>query len=215
MNAPREATVKIATGFTGALFVLIVIYALDSIDRYRIAPAWLADAMVVIVALSVCISMIVRTPLWRRVELTVLGCAVAVSLAYNALNLYSVCNKMIFHDVQASTLFYTALGVWINNVLNFTVLYWLMDGGGPDARRAGAKYPDFDFPASDLPDKVRPGWRPGLVDYLFLGFTTATAFSPTEAQPLTARAKLAMIAEGVISLTTVAIVGARAINLIQ
>jgi hypothetical protein len=62
---------------------------------------------------------------------------------------------------------------------------------------------------------VKPGWQPGLVDYLFLGFTTATAFSPTEAQPLTARAKLLMIVEGLISLTTVAIVGARAINIIQ
>lgn len=215
MSAPREATVKIATGFTGTLFVLVVIYALDSIDRYRIAPAWVSETMVVIVALSVCTSMIARTPFWRRIELAVLWAAVVISLIYNALNLYSVCHMMIFQSVQASTLFYTALGIWINNVLNFAILYWLMDGGGPDARRAGAKYPDFDFPAASVPDKVRPGWLPGLVDYLFLGFTTATAFSPTEAQPLTSRAKLAMIAEGVISLTTVALVGARAINIIQ
>jgi hypothetical protein len=214
MSGPKEATVKIATGFTGALLVLVIIYALDSIDRYRIAPAWAADAVVLIVAASVGISLIARSPLWRRVELAVLWGAVTISLLYNALNLYNVCYKMIFHDVQASTLFYTTLGIWINNVLNFAILYWLMDGGGPDARHAGAGYPDFDFPASDLPNKVPPGWRPGLVDYFFLGFTTATAFSPTEAQPLTARAKLAMIAEGVMSLTTVAIVGARAINLI-
>jgi hypothetical protein len=215
MSAPRGATVRIATGFTGALFVLVVIYALDSIDRYRIAPSWLPDTVVAIVALSICISMITRSPFWRRVELIVLWGAVVVSLFYNALNLYSVSDKMIFHSVQASTLFYTALGIWINNVLNFTVLYWLFDGGGPDARRAGAGYPDFDFPASDLPEKVPPGWQPGLVDYFFLGFTTATAFSPTEAQPLTARAKLCMVAEGILSLTTVTIVGARAINIIQ
>jgi hypothetical protein len=66
-----------------------------------------------------------------------------------------------------------------------------------------------------VPEKVRPARKPSLVDYLFVAFTTATAFSPTEAQPLTSRTKLLMIFESAMSLTTIAIVAARAINIIQ
>lgn len=207
---------KRAVRFAGALVLLLGVVTLDSLDRYRIAPSWLPETVFAIVLVSMGAAGLTGAPVWRRIEMIVLWGAVVLALAYNALNLYNVIDKMVFHAVQASTLFYTALAIWINNVLNFTIVYWLLDGGGPDARKRGdGGYPDFDFPASDAPGKVPPDWLPGLVDYFFLGFTTATAFSPTEAQPLTARAKLLMIAEGIMSLTTVAIVGARAINIIQ
>ncbi|MBV8529831.1 MAG: hypothetical protein JO104_00820, partial [Candidatus Eremiobacteraeota bacterium] len=70
-------------------------------------------------------------------------------------------------------------------------------------------------PAMSDPQRVRPDWKPTLADYLFLGFTTSTAFSPTEAQPLTARTKLLMMTQSAISLTTISVLAARAINLIQ
>ncbi|MGP8100575.1 MAG: hypothetical protein ACLQHL_07405 [Candidatus Cybelea sp.] len=76
-------------------------------------------------------------------------------------------------------------------------------------------YPDFDFPAMDESAPVPPDWRPGIVDYLFLGFTTSTAFSPTEAMPLTARAKLLVMFQSGISLITIAIVAARTINILK
>ncbi|HEY1428051.1 MAG TPA: hypothetical protein VGF18_00630 [Candidatus Tumulicola sp.] len=92
-------------------------------------------------------------------------------------------------------------------------MYWLIDAGGPDARQAGERrYLDFTFPAMDEGDRVPPNWRPGIIDYLFLGFTTATAFSPTEALPLSARAKALMMIESAISLITIAVVAARTIN---
>lgn len=76
-----------------------------------------------------------------------------------------------------------------------------------------ARFPDFDFPAMADDAPVRPNWTPGIVDYLFLGFTTSTAFSPTEAMPLTARAKVLVMLQSSISLITIAIVAARTINL--
>ncbi|HEY1655252.1 MAG TPA: hypothetical protein VGF86_09080 [Candidatus Tumulicola sp.] len=70
------------------------------------------------------------------------------------------------------------------------------------------------FPAMhDNPD--RPDWQPGMIDYLFLGFTTSTAFSPTEAMPLTRRAKLLMIVQSMVALITIAIVAARTINILK
>lgn len=214
-NERRAQVVQRALHFAEALALLLLIVVLDSLDRYRIAPAWLPESGLAVVILVVAVATLTNSQAWRRIELVVLWVAVLLALGYNVFNLYSVTYKMVFQAVEASKLFYTALAIWITNVLAFSVLYWLLDGGGPDARGRGGVYPDFDFPASDVPQKVKPGWQPGVVDYLFLGFTTATAFSPTEAQPLTARAKLLMIAEGLISLTTVAIVGARAINIIK
>ncbi len=73
--------------------------------------------------------------------------------------------------------------------------------------------PDWIFPADEAEaDNVRSGWRPQFIDYLFLGFSTATAFSTTDALPLTGRAKFAMMTESTISLVTLVVVAARAIN---
>ena len=96
------------------------------------------------------------------------------------------------------------------------MIYWLIDSGGPDARLNNkTTYPDFDFPAMDESAPVRPNWHPDIIDYLFLGFTTSTAFSPTEAMPMTPRAKVLVTLQSSISLITIAIVAARTINILE
>ena len=62
-----------------------------------------------------------------------------------------------------------------------------------------------------------PGWEhwlPGFTDYLFVSFTAATAFSPTDTMPLSARTKTLMGIESAIALLTVAVIAARAINVL-
>jgi hypothetical protein len=199
----------------GVLCILLVVLGLNVVDRYRVAPPWLGEATFALLAVCVAVATITKSPFWHRVQMYVIWGTVLLGLVLNSWNLANVVNKLAFHSVAASTLFYTAATIWLNNMLCFTLLYWLIDGGGPGARRAGGSLPDFDFPASNATDKVRKDWQPQLVDYLFLGFTTATAFSPTEALPLTPRAKLLMMFESAISLITVAVVAARAINIIQ
>ncbi len=200
----------------GVALLVLVVVLLNSVDRYRIAPSWLEETAFTILIGSLALSALTRTPLFRRIELVALWGTVTLGLFYNTINLGNVIDKLVFYSVQPSTLFLTAVTIWIDNVIVFALAYWLVDGGGPDARNTGrALYPDFDFPAYDRPERVRPHWRPGLVDYVFLGFTTATAFSPTEGLPLTPRAKILMIAQSAVSLTTVAIVAARAVNIIQ
>jgi hypothetical protein len=113
-------------------------------------------------------------------------------------------------------LFYTSIGIWSGNVLIFTLLYWLVDRGGPDARvNRLVRYPDFVFPAMDDDEYASANWQPSMIDYLFLGFTTSTAFSPTEAMPFTPRAKLLMVIQSTIALITIAIVAARTINILK
>lgn len=111
----------------------------------------------------------------------------------------------------APTLLLDALNVWATNVIVFALWFWTTDRG---PRSAGPV--DFLFPQMTLPrEPGEPRFVPGFVDYLFLAFTNATAFSPTDTLPLSARAKLLMMAEASISLLTIALVAARAVNILS
>ena len=100
------------------------------------------------------------------------------------------------------------------NVLAFSLLYWQIDRGGPYGRALKLPVrPDWVFPQPE-PQDLPPDWRPLFLDYLYLGYNTATAFSPTDALPLTHRAKMMMVMESTISLLTSVIVLSRAINVL-
>jgi hypothetical protein len=105
--------------------------------------------------------------------------------------------------------------VWVGNNLTFALLYWLMDGGGPVARLRRGLPVDFAFTQHMSPELAPSGWRPVFSDYVHLGFTNATAFSPTDVMPLTHRAKYAMLVQSTVALAVFALVVARAVNAFQ
>jgi len=116
---------------------------------------------------------------------------------------------------DAPVLLLHGAAVWLLNVIVFALWYWEADRGGPAARAAATRpYPDFLFAEMSVPSLVRPDWEPAFVDYLYLSFTNATAFSPTDTMPLTRWAKVTMMAQATVSLVTVALVVARAINIL-
>ena len=102
--------------------------------------------------------------------------------------------------------------VWLGNTLAFALLYWLIDGGGPITRARRPVPVDFAFTQQLSPELAPPGWRPVFLDYLHLGFTNSTAFSPTDVMPLTLRAKYAMLVQSTISLALFGLIVARAVN---
>ncbi|HEY7620251.1 MAG TPA: hypothetical protein VH834_10790 [Solirubrobacteraceae bacterium] len=102
--------------------------------------------------------------------------------------------------------------VWLGNNLAFAMLYWLMDGGGPRIRMRHVGPVDFAFTQQLSPEVAPRGWRPVFLDYLHLGFTNATAFSPTDVMPLTLRAKYAMVVQSSVALAVFGLVVARAVN---
>jgi len=106
--------------------------------------------------------------------------------------------------------------IWLTNVLVFALWYWELDRGGPIARfRADHPEPDFLFPQMTAPQAAQRNWSPSFIDYLFVSFTNATAFSPTDTMPLTQWAKLLMMAQSAASLLTLVLVGARAVNILN
>ena len=114
---------------------------------------------------------------------------------------------------EAGSLLASGALIWLGNVLVFSLIYWLLDSGGPLARHLGERpYPDFAFSQQLSPELAPPGWRAKYVDYLILGLTTSTAFSPTDVMPMAAWAKLTMALQSIVSLTVVGLVIARAVN---
>jgi uncharacterized membrane protein len=110
----------------------------------------------------------------------------------------------------------TAAIVWLGNNLAFGLLYWLIDSGGPVARaHRSPRQRDFAFTQQTNPELMPPGWRPVFADYLHLGFTNATAFSPTDVLPLTHRAKYTMLVQSTVSLALFGLVVARAVNVLK
>ena len=107
--------------------------------------------------------------------------------------------------------------IWANNVLVGALAYWELDRGGPGRRRVNEGHADFLF--AEMTDDTRgyqpPGWQPGFGDYLYLSLTNSVAFSPTDTMPLTQRAKLLMMVQSAISLLTIALVAARAVNILS
>jgi hypothetical protein len=125
---------------------------------------------------------------------------------------------MIHHSSEISglQLLASSIAVWVNNVLAFALLYWQIDRGGPEARlNLAGTMPDWLFPQEGaVTGTVPQGWRPSFVDYLYLSYSSATAFSTTDVMPLTSRAKMLMMLESTIALVTLVIVAARAINIL-
>lgn len=198
------------------LAVLVLLMALP--ERVRVAPNW--TLLVLAVAVLLPMAGVARTgadPRWLRVEraVTLLFCILmgATCIA----NLVFLVRAML-HESPASNglvLLSSGTAVWFSNIVVFSVLYWQMDRGGPERRvvQAGIR-PDWQFPQTLASGDVPPGWQPSFIDYLALGFTTATAFSPADVLPLTRRAKALMMLESFISLVAIVIVGARAINIL-
>jgi energy-converting hydrogenase Eha subunit A len=119
----------------------------------------------------------------------------------------------------AGPLLVTGGAIWLTNVIIFALWYWEFDQGGPVARALVTKprYPDFLFANMtvwDNPDLCPRDWKPSFSDYLYLAFTNATAFSPTDTLPLSRWAKMAMTLQSLVSLITVALVVARAVNIL-
>ena len=126
-----------------------------------------------------------------------------------------------FHRQSPVALMRSAAALWCTNILVFALWYWRLDAGGPHDRGSRLTQEDgsFLFPQMTIAPETRRAvgqamWLPGFIDYLFLAFNTSTAFSPTDTPPLTSWAKLLMIVQSIISLSVIAILAARAVNIL-
>jgi hypothetical protein len=118
---------------------------------------------------------------------------------------------------NASQLLITGGVIWLTNVIAFALWYWEFDRGGPVARALNLKdrYPDFQFVQMiSPPEMVAPDWEPAFIDYLYVAFTNAVSFSPTDTMPMSRWAKVAMTVQAIISVVTITLVVSRAVGIL-
>jgi hypothetical protein len=198
------------------LTAALLVYVLP--DRVRMLPFWVLH--VIVIALIVPMAAIMLSTAkerWLRIERTIMPLFFVFAGIGMVGNLTRLIAEMVNRSGQVSgiQLLTSGVAIWITNVITFSLLYWQMDRGGPEAQTANASSrPDWLFPHEGAREDVPPDWRPTFVDYLFLGFSTATAFSPTDTLPLTSRAKILMMLQSAISLVTIVAVMSRAINIL-
>ena len=139
---------------------------------------------------------------------------IAIISAANAAAIVLIVHLLVTGaKTHARELLRAAIHIWCMNVIVFGLWFWQLDGGGPMRRSAGGTEPDFLFPQMTLPE-LAPRWRPMFLDYLYVSFTNATAFSPTDTMPLSGWAKVLMMIQSAASLLLAVMVAARAVNIL-
>jgi hypothetical protein len=117
---------------------------------------------------------------------------------------------------DATSLLGSGAAIYLTNVIAFALWYWEFDRGGPIARaQATRPRPDFLFPQMATPELADENWQPTFLDYLYVSFTNVTAFSPTDTLPLSRWAKILMMLQSAVALTTIGLVIARAVNVLR
>jgi hypothetical protein len=149
----------------------------------------------------------------RKAALVLLG---LISVE-NAVALVALLGSLISGEEHSGgQLLFKGMTVWGTNVVAYGLWYWSVDRGGPVRRREPhPPLPDFQFPQLENPTLAPRGWQPRLTDYIYVSFTNSIAFSPTDAMPLTGRAKILMLSESAISAVSVLLVAARAVNIFK
>jgi uncharacterized membrane protein len=187
-------------------------------DRLSLTSSWLLPAIEAVILVVLVVSnprRVTHTSRLLRLLSLLLIAVASLANAWSAGNL--VVGLVQGHEGEdAGPLLITGANIWLTNVVIFALWYWDLDRGGPGARaRNERNKPDFLFPEMTAPELADPNWEPHFVDYLYLAFTNATAFSPTDTLPFSRWSKLGMMLQSTISLTTGALVIARAVNILR
>jgi uncharacterized membrane protein len=190
-------------------------------------PAWLFPAIVaVLMGASIAIwfptrddpAPAVRTLAILAMSVVAFANAVSlVSLVYQVFTgqpLVAAAGLLGGHPLDPVHLLLAGLVLWLVNTLNFAVIYWEIDSGGPVERAKGShEFPDLLFMQQQQPGWGPDDWKPTFRDYVYVSATCAMAFSPTDTMPLSLRSKLAMGVQSMLSISILAVLIARAVNI--
>jgi uncharacterized membrane protein len=194
-----------------------ILLDLSLAEKLTIGPTWLLPSVETLALLGLVAASphprMRHSPLRRKIAIAL----IALVSAVNSVSLVLLCHFLLRGgEPSGRALIGSGIVLWVTNVLLFGLWYWELDRGGPLARATESEmHADFLFVQMTEPAHAPPGWKPVLIDYLYTSFTNATAFSPTDTMPLTARAKLLMAAQALSALVTVGLVVARAVNILQ
>ena len=187
-------------------------------DRLSLGQRWLVPSLESLLAVGLVIANPRRINRRSRALRSTSVALIALTSLANGWSSYELVREIVTRKASggATALLATGAAIYVTNIIVFALWYWEWDRGGPVARAHGdRKHPDFLFPQMATPAVAPPGWKPTFLDYLYLSFTNATAFSPTDTMPLARWAKMLMLLQSAVALLTVGLVIARAVNVLK
>jgi uncharacterized membrane protein len=199
-----------------AAIVAALILYLTLPSKLVVGPGWLMPALELLLVGGLWLDRPRASREQAKRERTIVLVLLALVALANFVSLELLVHYLL-HGGKAGgrPLILAAIVIWLTNIAVFALCFWQLDGGGPDPRaRNDPRQRDFLFPQM-TEQAFGDSWRPSFLDYLYTSFTNATAFSPTDAMPLTVRLKMLMMVQSIASLVTVLLVGARAVNVLQ
>ena len=198
-----------------AILAAMLLYA-SLPERFTMGPTWLIPALEGALLVGLNLTAPRRHPGEAgAIRALTIGLTAFVTIT-NFVALVLLLDQLLTGSkIEGTQLVFASLQIWSTNVIVFALWFWELDRGGPGQRGAADGQPDFLFPQMGAPRVGPAHWRPAFFDYLYVSFTNAMAFSPTDTLPLTQLAKLLMLAESAASLLSVAFVAARAVNILS
>lgn len=182
-------------------------------------PLWLVPSIELAIAIPLAIAAPHRIKSeWYAIRRYAVFLLIGIANVANIVSLVALIRELLYDpkNLTGHDLLFSSIAIWVTNVVVFSLWFWMLDGGGPEERMIpDDEPPDFLWPQFVTPACARRDWHPIFIDYLYLAFTNATAFSPTDTMPLTPWAKTMMLVESLVSLLTIAIVASRAINILS
>jgi hypothetical protein len=221
-QTPAKPAVKQTTANQPVWPAVVAVLAVGGLhlslpEPLTFGPSWLLLAVVSVLLVPVLIARMRGSfELNQKLGYVLLGVVTAAMLW----SLTLLVRSLPRHTLPPLALLRSAAALWVTNILVFASWYWRLDAGGPHARHVKVCHTkgDFLFPQMTLAPgtakPIDPAWTPGFVDYLFLAFNTSTAFSPTDSPVLARWAKVTMMLQSSISLATLALLAARAVNIL-
>jgi uncharacterized membrane protein len=185
-------------------------------NRLVVGPQWVLPLLIVLPLIPLSITKHRHpdeSPWVRRLSIALVALVTVANLISMSL---LVRQLLVAHVSQGRNLIYSAVAVWFTNIISFGLWYWEIDRGGPHMRAGDlGGFPDIQFPQMENPTLAPAKWHPKFFDYLYSSFANGTSFAPADAMPLSLRVKALFLAESLISFVTVAIVAARAVNILH
>jgi uncharacterized membrane protein len=196
--------------------VVTMAFVFSMPTRFQVMPAtWRLWYAGVVLVLLIVWSLPARGARPSRLHAASGPLAIAILTVVVIFALAKLLGEIIYHpkDVGGIQLLFSALTLWLANSVVFGIWYWMIDRGGPQARATQPGPAELFFPQIQIDSEA--GWEPRFFDYIYVGFTNSTAFSPTDTLPLSRRIKAFMLVQSLVSLLTIAMVAARAVNILS
>lgn len=211
----RSTATRVELGQAQIVLLIAIALQLTLDESLVVGPKFVIALLELLLVFGIGIATPLRHNLGARLRRDFSLALIALITVANGASMFLVTSHLISGNLIAGkTLIFSAMAIFLTNIIIFSLWYWEIDSPGLTGVHKHDAEPKFYFPQMGIKLPETRHWEPSYFDYLYVSITNSTAFSPTDAMPLNHGTKLLMGVQAFISLLTVVLVTARAVNIL-